>query len=287
MNVLSLDDTTAERLDTAAEANLVTHMSWVQKRTPGMRVYEDEQLTVVDSGLATDTFNFVGRARLANDSLRERINRVARHFNTVRRPFSWWVGARDRPPDLAQALLEAGFEAAESELAMAADLNALHITDLAPYGLRIERVRTAKQIHDFAAINAANWVPPDQAVIRFYEAAAPALVAPEAPIRLYVGYLGEEPVSTAELTVSGGVAGLYSISTLEAHRRRGIGSALTLRALLDAREMTLRTAVLQAAVDGLGVYTRLGFRATGQFTEYKLATLQGLAGLGVGLFTLP
>lgn len=33
--------------------------------------------------------------------------------------------------------------------------------------------------------------------------------------------------------------------------------------------MGLKTATLQAAADGMGVYQRLGFVATGQFTEYQ------------------
>jgi ribosomal protein S18 acetylase RimI-like enzyme len=270
MNVLSLDEASAEQLDAAAEANMVTHMSWVQQRTPGMRVEADDQLTVIDSGLPTDTFNFVCRARLNDDSIGERIARAAAYFHTAQRPFSWWVGPADRPRHLGQALLAAGFAAAESELAMAADLNALNSTELAPRGLRIERVRTAQQMHDFAAINAANWTPPDQAVMRFYERAAPLLLAPDSLLWLYLGYLGEEAVATAELTIGGGVAGLYNICTREAHRRRGIGSALTLRPLLDARAAGLKAAILQAAPDGQGVYARLGFRATGRFTEYQL-----------------
>jgi ribosomal protein S18 acetylase RimI-like enzyme len=272
--MFSFDDAAAEQLHVASEANLVTHMSWVQRQTSGMRVYADNQLTVIDSGLPTDTFNCVCRARLAEDSLHERIAQVITHFQTVQRPFSWWVGPADRPYHIGQALLKAGFEAAESEVAMAAELNGLYMTDLAPHGLQIERVRTAKQIHDFAMVAAANWTPPDLAVVRFYEAATPVLLVPDSPLWLYVGYLGAEPVATSELAVGGGVVGLYNICTLEARRRKGIGSALTLRPLLDARAQGFRTVILQASANGLGVYTRLGFRATGRYTEYKLpATL--------------
>ncbi len=157
MSVLSLDNVTADELDRAGEANLVTHMTWVQQRTPGMRVYENDDLTLIDSGLPTDTFNFICRARLSNDSLRERITEAIAHFNTVRRPFSWWVGPRDQPVDLGRSLLEAGLKAAESEVAMAADLDTLNPTDLAPHGLQIERVATAEHIRNFARW-AARWL---------------------------------------------------------------------------------------------------------------------------------
>lgn len=270
MEALSLNHSTREQLNAAAEANLVTHMSWVQSRIEGMQVLADEQLTVIDSGLPCDTFNFVSRARLKQDSMRERISQVVAHFSSVSRPFSWWVGPSDRPASLGQALIEAGFEAAESEVAMAADLSALNPTDLAPQGLRIERAATPKQILDFATINAANWSPPDQQVIEFYKAATPTLLAPDSPLWIYVGYLGDQAVATSELTDGGGIVGLYNISTLEKHRRNGIGSALTLRPLLDAREQGFTIAILQASSDGLGVYKRLGFKETGHYTEYQL-----------------
>jgi hypothetical protein len=64
MTALSLKNTTAAQLDEAAAVNLATHMSWVQERTDGMLVEADEQLIMVDCGLATDTFNTICRANL-------------------------------------------------------------------------------------------------------------------------------------------------------------------------------------------------------------------------------
>ncbi len=89
------------------------------------------------------------------------------------------------------------------------------------------------------------------------------------PHWLYVGYVDDEPVATAEVTLGGGVAGLFNISTIERCRRRGFGSAMTRRALADAREAGYQVAVLQAAPDGVGLYTRVGFAPFGDITEYK------------------
>jgi hypothetical protein len=230
----------------------------------------DDELVVSDSGLASDTFNFVCRARLSNDRAGKRIAQVVERFTSARRPFSWWLGPTDEPGGLGAMLLAAGFEAAESEVAMAAELSRLEPADLSPHGLRIERVTTPAQVRDFARINAANWNPPDPMVLRFYDLATPLLIRSDCPLRLYLGYLGDEAVATAELTVCRGAVGLYNICTLSTHRRKGFGSALTLRPLLDARAEGHHTAVLQASAEGQGVYARLGFRETGQYTEYQL-----------------
>src|SRR6185295_8969003 len=55
----------------------------------------------------------------------------------------------------------------------------------------------------------------------------------------------------------------------DAFRRRGFASAMMAHALEDARAAGLRTAVLQAAPDGVGVYRRLGFAEFGTIREYK------------------
>ncbi len=259
----------------AADENLATHMSWVQARLPGAHVEVGPELVLSDSGLPCDSFNFVCRARLPPARVAAAVRHVREHFGGVRRPFSWWVGPADTPPALGDALLEAGFAAAESEVAMAAALDRLAAVELEPDGLRIVRATTPAQVADFARINAANWSPPDPWVLRFYELATPLLLRPDAPLRLYVGYLDGIAVATAELTVADGAVGLYNISTLESHRRRGYGTALTVRPLVDARAEGHRLAVLQASREGQGVYAKVGFGEVGRYTEYKRESVNG------------
>jgi GNAT superfamily N-acetyltransferase len=229
-----------------------------------MHVIESPEIVLTDAGLPSDTFNIICRARLAADQAPQQIRNAIRFFQQSGRPFSWWVGPADRPANLGQLLLDAGLQRADGELAMAANLAALPTSDSAPADLEIRRVRSIAELQDFAQVIAG---PAER---RFYELAAPALLAADSPQWLYVGYMGDRPVATAELTASGGIAGLYNISTIESHRRRGIGTALTLRPLLDARDAGFRTGFLQAAAAGVGMYTRIGFQRFGDITEYKI-----------------
>ena len=106
-------------------------------------------------------------------------------------------------------------------------------------------------------------------MIDFSSRAAAAALAPDFPARFYVGYLDGAAVAAAEATLAGGVAGVYNVATRAAYRRRGLGAALVARALVDARAAGYRASVLEAAPDGVGVYTRLGFREYGAVAEYK------------------
>jgi ribosomal protein S18 acetylase RimI-like enzyme len=254
----------------AADANFLVHAAWAQRRVSEMRVVDAGGVTVVDSGLPCDTFNCILASRLTAESADRAIAEALAHFRDAGRPFSWWVGPADRPADLGARLEAAGLAASEGELAMSAALDA-PLPDAAPGSaeLAIERVTTAAQLADFAAVNAANWSPPDANVVGFYAAAAAALLSPESPFRYFVGRAAGEPAATLELAIGGGVGGIYNVATLERFRRRGYASAMMHNALEEARAEGLPAAVLQASPDGVGVYSRQGFREFGKITEYK------------------
>ena len=86
----------------------------------------------------------------------------------ARRPFSWWVGPVDKPDDLGELLRAEGLEHAETELAMAADLTGWKWS-IRSRGIGDSSCSHRSRTADFAAINAANWSPPDPMVLRFYD----------------------------------------------------------------------------------------------------------------------
>jgi hypothetical protein len=97
----------------AASANFVTHVSWAASRSPGANVESSPSLTVVHSGLCTDTFNVVCGARLHPGEVEPIAGRILRRFRSADRPFSWRVSLGD----LATRLAESGFEELETERA--------------------------------------------------------------------------------------------------------------------------------------------------------------------------
>jgi GNAT superfamily N-acetyltransferase len=86
--------------------------------------------------------------------------------------------------------------------------------------------------------------------------------------RTYLALLDGKPVGTSQLFLSEGVAGIYNVTCIPEARGRGIGSAVTLAPLREARRMGYRVGVLQASKQGYSVYRRLGFQEFGKLSVY-------------------
>ena len=250
----------------AADANFVVHSSWAAERTTGMRTWIRPQIALIDSSLACDTFNVACGTRFSAVAAPQHIQQALTFFTGGSGLFSWWVGPADEPSNLGQLLQAAGLARAGDELAMAASLLDLPDRVEPPKGLEIRRVADQAQLEQFALT-----IDEEPEALRYYRLAAQVLLQPEAPQWFYLACIDDRPVATLELTLAGGVAGLYNIATLEGYRGRGIASAMTWQAMQAARAAGVDAVVLQAAAAGVGVYRRLGFTAFGDIVEYKPA----------------
>jgi GNAT superfamily N-acetyltransferase len=86
--------------------------------------------------------------------------------------------------------------------------------------------------------------------------------------RTYLALLDGRPVGTSQLFISEGVVGIYNVTCIPEMRGQGIGSAITLAPLFEAREMGYQIGVLQASKQGYNVYRRLGFQDFGKLSLY-------------------
>jgi GNAT superfamily N-acetyltransferase len=81
-------------------------------------------------------------------------------------------------------------------------------------------------------------------------------------LRLWVGYLGNQPVTTSAALADEAVNGIYCVATIPAVRGRGYGTAITAQAVAAYPSLP---AVLQSTDLGYPIYERLGFREVARY----------------------
>lgn len=91
---------------------------------------------------------------------------------------------------------------------------------------------------------------------------------------LFVGYLRGEPACCSALIHTGDIAGIYWVGTLAAHRKLGLGAAITAHAANEGLARGGKRVCLQASAMGAPVYRRLGFTQPRTYLRFDHAALE-------------
>ena len=216
-----------------------------------------------------DAFNnVVMHTRLPPDGAGELIGQALIHFRSrsVRR-LSWWIEEGAQAADLRKQLVAHGLNFVEGGTGMAADLRALPADLATPAGLTIAPVEDKEALSQWAHIvNTGFGLPVWSETIWL---ALFAGLGFELPLRNYLATLNGQPVGASQLFLGAGVAGIYNVTCVPEARSRGVGTAITLAPLREARSLGFHVGILQASHLGYNVYRRLGFRDFGKLSHYR------------------
>ncbi|KAK8029955.1 acyl-CoA N-acyltransferase [Apiospora rasikravindrae] len=86
--------------------------------------------------------------------------------------------------------------------------------------------------------------------------------------RMFAARRGNECIGTGYLHCHSGIASIHSLFVHPAHRRRGIGRALALYAVQEARSMGYQVATLTATAPAMDLLKKLGFKEFGAVKLY-------------------
>ncbi|RPF30436.1 GNAT family N-acetyltransferase [Streptomyces sp. TLI_185] len=222
------------------------------------------------SGLATPQFNGVVRVRSESASEAD-VAAVREEFADL--PWWWWVGP-DSPEDTADVLRRHGGRelTALPVMVLPLDEPARPGTDPddALTDLRVEPVRDGEQLAELVrTYRTSMGVGPglQAAMVRIESRRED-----NADIVRLAAVLDGRVVGTTVLITAHGVAGIFLVHVAQAHRRRGVGAALTAVALQVGRERGMRCAALMASPAGEPLYRRFGFTTT---SAYRLFGFPG------------
>jgi GNAT superfamily N-acetyltransferase len=260
-------DVSSQAVVPALEANMFEfYMAW--GRAPRGKLHQGPDLIQIITGLPVPLLNGIFGAHLTPDIADAAIEVSVARVTPSNVPAYWFIGPSTRPQDLGANLERHGFVRRFDLPGMAADLLALKESRSAPKDLTIERVNDAEALATWARTVWSGTEFPEESREPFVELEVSTGLASEAARLRYLGYLNGVPVATSAMILQDGVAGIYAVATLPEARRQGIGTALTLAPLCDARDMGYRVGTLQASSMGYSVYERLGFRQVCAFGVY-------------------
>jgi ribosomal protein S18 acetylase RimI-like enzyme len=264
-------------LAAAVEENLFDLFRAMAATLPGSEIDEGDKLSRHLAFPTNPMFKGVWRTRLSANEADEAIDETLAWFKSRNAPFLfWWTGPGTTPDDLGERLMARGLLSMEGQMetlakgikqtalgapGMVADLQDMNEAALkqVPPGFTIEVVQDETALEDFKRIFVESYEIPEWAGQAWVEATRQLGIG-RTPWQMYVGYLNGRPVATNMLFNGGGVASVYAVATVPSARGKGIGGAITLKPLLEARDMGYHYAVLFATEMGVHAYQRIGFR---------------------------
>lgn len=254
-----LEDGSPEALVRAVEANLASTMG-LFGLSEKVEMHREPHMQWHMTDVPFPLFNGVLGLRLAEEDAEAAIASLLVRARVRHVPFMAWVGPSDRPLDLSARLTRSGFVQTPPSPGMVLDLAELGPEPPAPEGFTIEAVTDGAALERWAHACVEGFEMPAFVEAPLLETLRAIDQTPDAPMRHYLGLLDGAPAAAATVSFGAGVAGVYNVATVPSARRRGIGRAITHRALEEGRRAGYRYAVLQASPEGAPLYREMGFR---------------------------
>ena len=177
-------------------------------------------------------------------------------------PASWICAEGPRREQAVAALESAGYKAERAGWEMRARISSLDLGSTGGAGVRIERVSTPRGLEDWLDVaGACGWFEGDPGRVAMRDHYAGLGLGEQAALRHYVARRAGVPVGMASAFFGGEAIVLAAVGVLPDLRRQGIGRALALLRLREARDRGCRLALLAPSPDGDALYETLGFES--------------------------
>lgn len=221
--------------------------------------------------------SFILRTHLPADGLEQRIDDIIGKMDQSDAVIDWFVFPSCQPPDLAERVAAyglAGGPRGEWTLIgkiggpggtwMVADLTHLPRAPAVAARFHVERVDNPHMLGEWLQVSLTGFgnVPPTPekwGENYYYAGYRRHGFGEDARSLHYIGYLDDQPVTAATLNLAAGIAGLFDISTPEALRRQGFGSAISWTLMQEAQKRGYEQAYVWSSTLGEGVYQGVGF----------------------------
>lgn len=264
-----LTDLSHHALAEACEANWREGFLEMLERWERGEVHREPELICFRSDQPHPLLNSVLTCRFAAEQAAAGIARVLERYRERNLPLWWWTFASSRPADLGDRLERAGLMREADLPGMGVDLARLEGASTLPKGFSVQRVMNQEALAQWAEAYERGFPMERNVAAALVEIFSALGFRSESRWRHYVGLEHGRPVASSSVYLGAGVAGLYYVATVPEGRGRGIGTAMVVTPLIEARRLGYRAGILQATTMGRPIYARLGFQEVARYPQYR------------------
>ena len=221
---------------------------------------ESEESSRFSTGIPFFFFNGVIDNHISSENPMKKIKENITFFKKRKVPFLWVIGPSSTPKKMGELLIKNGF-ILEKLQGMAYNLKILsterEIVNKVEI-IKIENMETLKVWNDIILMGFG--FPKEVRSDFFYKAFSGILLNDKASASAFLAYHDGNPVACSLVLYKAGVAGIHMVTTLEEACGKGIGTAITLAPLNEAKKLGYETAILHSTEMGINMYKQMGFK---------------------------
>jgi GNAT superfamily N-acetyltransferase len=235
---------------------------------PELEVQEGPELCWIGCSDPFPIFNVVLKARMEPEKADQRIDALLAAAWRRNVSLGWYTTPCTRPSDMGERLLSRGFVLGGITAGMAADLSALEEDRPLQSDLIIEEVSNLDALKAWCNVMTSVFEFPESAACSWFRLHAAMGLGEDKPWHHYLAWMNGRPVATSSLFLGPDAAMLASVATVSDARRQGIGTAVTRKALHEARVRGYSIAVICSSDMGKDVYRQMGFEEICEMCMY-------------------
>jgi ribosomal protein S18 acetylase RimI-like enzyme len=198
----------------------------------------------------------VYKTNFSSEQLYEKIEGIIQYFTDLKLPFIWFTGDQTKPSNLPELLVsEYNFKQITNPGMYFKTKHLKEIEEIE--NLEIIRVDTKEQLDDWVCVFMESFKMRNEELKDFF----PHWLEHknEESLSTFIGYFEGKAASISAVCYGVGVAGIYCVGTIKEARRKGIGTAVTLTAIKEAKERGYEIVILHSSEMGYNAYKRMGF----------------------------
>ncbi|MFX1458015.1 MAG: GNAT family N-acetyltransferase [Promethearchaeota archaeon] len=221
---------------------------------------ESEGFSRFSTGVSFFFFNGVIDNHISSENITKTIKENITFFEKRQVPFLWVLGPSSTPKNMGELLIKNGFIVDKLQ-GMAYNLKMMNTERELLNKVKIVKVESMDNLKVWNNIILTGFDFPEEVRPNFFfEAFLFILLNNRASASAFLAYYDGNPVASSLVLYKAGVAGIHMVTTLEEARRKGIGTAITLGSLSEAKKLGYEIAILHSTEMGLNMYKWMGFK---------------------------